>query len=51
MSSESLAKFFSPQSIAIIGASVDLNSISGKPIRYLLEHEYPGKLYPINPKY
>ncbi|MBS4026944.1 MAG: acetate--CoA ligase family protein [Clostridia bacterium] len=51
MSFNSLENFFYPKSIAIIGASADLNSISGKPIRYLLAHEYPGKVYPINPKY
>jgi acetyltransferase len=51
MASSSLENFFYPQSIAVIGASADLNSISGKPIRYLLAHDYPGKVYPINPKY
>ncbi len=46
-----LAKFFSPRSIAIIGASTDLISISGQPLKHLLAHQYPGKLYPVNPKY
>lgn len=49
--SESLKTFFYPKSIAIIGASGDLTSISGKPIRYLKEHGYSGNVYPINPKY
>lgn len=46
-----LARFFSPRSIAIIGASQDLISISGQPLKHLLAHNYPGKLYPVNPKY
>ena len=46
-----LARFFSPRSIAIIGASQDLISISGQPLKHLLAHKYPGKLYPVNPKY
>ncbi len=46
-----LKYFFSPRSIAIIGASGNFDSISGKPLRYLKEHGYKGKVYPINPKY
>src|SRR4051812_13719379 len=46
-----LARFFSPRSIAIIGASQDLISISGQPLKHLVAHEYAGKLYPVNPKY
>lgn len=40
-----------PSSIAVIGASQNLDSISGRPIRYLQEHGFKGKIYPINPKY
>ena len=46
-----LARFFSPRSIAIIGASTDLISISGQPLKHLVAHKYGGKLYPVNPKY
>ncbi len=46
-----IQRFFSPQSIAIIGASQDLNTISGQPLKHLLSHGYQGKLYPVNPKY
>ncbi len=46
-----LQLFFEPRSIAIIGASADLTTISGKPLRYLKEHGYQGKIYPVNPKY
>jgi len=48
---EDIKAFFSPRSIAIFGASSNLNSISGKPLRYLRQHGYEGKIYPINPKY
>ena len=44
-----LARFFSPRSIAIIGASQDLISISGQPLRLMLDSGYAGKLYPVNP--
>lgn len=46
-----LARFFNPRSIAIIGASTDLVSISGQPLKHLIAHKYRGKLYPVNPKY
>jgi acyl-CoA synthetase (NDP forming) len=46
-----LRYFFNPSSIAIIGASANFDSISGKPLRYLKEHGYKGKIYPVNPKY
>ena len=40
-----------PTTIAVVGASQNLDSISGRPIRYLQEHGFKGKIYPINPKY
>ena len=46
-----LERFFNPRSIAILGASSNLKSISGKPLRFLLDHGYKGKIFPINPKY
>lgn len=48
---ENLELLFNPRSIAIVGASQDLTSISGKPLRFLKEHGYNGAVYPINPKY
>ena len=46
-----LERFFSPQSVAIIGASQDLITISGQPLSHLVSHGYTGKLYPVNPRY
>jgi len=46
-----LERFFNPRSIAIIGASQDLVTISGQPLKHLQSHGYRGKLYPVNPKY
>ena len=48
---QDLDSFLKPQSIAIIGASTDVDSINGRPLKYLLEKRYPGKVYPVNPKY
>ncbi|MDD5167286.1 MAG: CoA-binding protein [Syntrophales bacterium] len=42
---------FNPRSIAVIGATADLSRIGGLPIRFLLQHHYTGRIYPINPKY
>ena len=46
-----LDSFFAPQSIALIGASRDLDKIPGRLFSMLRKNEYPGKLYPINPNY
>jgi acetate---CoA ligase (ADP-forming) len=46
-----LERFFSPRSIAIIGASQDFMTISGQPLKHLQSHHYKGRLYPVNPRY
>lgn len=47
--SASLDSFFSPRSIAIVGASASAGKIGAIPLRYQLECGYQGKVYPINP--
>ena len=44
-------RLFNPRSIAIIGASTEVGSVSGQPLNLLIKRGYPGALYPINPKY
>jgi acyl-CoA synthetase (NDP forming) len=44
-----LSPLLRPRSIAIIGASQDLTSLSGRPLDILLQHHYEGRLYPVNP--
>ena len=46
-----LDSFFAPESIALIGASRDLEKIPGRLLSMLRKNEYPGRLYPINPNY
>jgi acetate---CoA ligase (ADP-forming) len=46
-----LDTFFSPGSIALIGASRDLEKIAGRLLSMLRKNEYPGRIYPINPNY
>ncbi len=48
---ENLQYLFNPRSIGILGASSDLNKVSGRPLSYMLRFGYPGKIYPINPKH
>src|SRR5262249_9788942 len=40
-----------PRSIAIVGASEDFTKINGRPLKFLLEKRYPGRIFPVNPKY
>src|SRR6476469_2428201 len=46
-----LDSFFSPESIALIGASRDLEKIPGRLLSMLRKNEFPGRIYPINPNY
>jgi acetyltransferase len=46
-----LDSFFAPESIALIGASRDLEKIPGRLFSMLRKNDYPGKIYPINPNY
>jgi acetyltransferase len=49
--SHPLDTFFAPDSIALIGASRDLEKIPGRLLSMLRKNRYPGGLYPINPNY
>ena len=44
----SLDPLFFPESIALIGASSDPERIGGRPLRFLIEGGFGGKLYPVN---
>ena len=46
-----LDTFFAPASIALIGASRDLEKIPGRLLAMLRKNGFPGRLYPINPNY
>src|SRR4051794_29623015 len=46
-----LDSLFSPVSIALIGASRDLEKIPGRLLSMLRKNEFPGKIFPINPNY
>ncbi|MHA1792652.1 MAG: CoA-binding protein [Promethearchaeota archaeon] len=41
--------FFNPRSIALIGVSRDMNKFNGVVLKNLLEVDYQGKIYPVNP--
>ncbi len=40
-----------PRSIAIVGASAQLDKINGRPLKHLIDKGYAGRILPINPKY
>jgi acyl-CoA synthetase (NDP forming) len=42
-----LKPLFSPESVAIIGASSDTHSLRGRTTQYLIAHGYPGHIYPV----
>ncbi|WP_019450203.1 acetate--CoA ligase family protein [Cupriavidus sp. BIS7] len=46
-----LRKFFSPSSIAVIGATPGTGRIGGKVLSTLLAQRYEGNIYPVNPSH
>jgi acyl-CoA synthetase (NDP forming) len=45
-----LDRLFHPRSIAIVGASADLDKLTGRPLVYLQRFGFAGTIYPINPR-
>jgi acyl-CoA synthetase (NDP forming) len=46
-----LDRFFAPASVAVIGATPNLEKIGGRLLGQLLKHGYAGAVYPINPSH
>jgi acetate---CoA ligase (ADP-forming) len=46
----SLRPFFEPQSVAVVGASARRGTIGGELFRNVLEADFVGAAYPVNPK-
>jgi acyl-CoA synthetase (NDP forming) len=44
-----LGPLLRPRSIAIVGASQDPDSLSGRPLEVLRQHAYAGRIYIVNP--
>src|SRR5688572_3242848 len=40
---------FKPRTVALVGASPDLNKVNSRPQRFLKRFGYPGRVLPINP--
>ncbi|MBT0961641.1 acetate--CoA ligase family protein [Denitromonas iodatirespirans] len=47
---DAISKLIKPRSVAIIGASADLNKTAGRPVSYLRKHGFDGDIYPVNPR-
>ncbi len=46
----SLARLFSPESVAVIGAGRDPSNVGHRVLRNLVDGGFPGPIYPINPR-
>jgi acyl-CoA synthetase (NDP forming) len=46
---EQIHFLLSPKSVVIVGASADYSKFTGRTVKYVLKHRYPGKLYAVNP--
>jgi 3-hydroxypropionyl-CoA synthetase (ADP-forming) len=45
-----MEKFFTPESVALVGASATPGKIGNSVLDSIAKHDYKGKVYPINPK-
>ena len=45
-----LESFFSPRSVAVIGASREEGKVGHDVLHNLIQYGYPGRIYPVNPK-
>jgi 3-hydroxypropionyl-CoA synthetase (ADP-forming) len=45
-----MEKFFTPQSVALVGASATPGKVGNSVLDSLAKHDYKGKVFPINPK-
>ncbi len=48
---EGIRALINPSSIAILGASANLEKLNGRTLQYLQRAGYGGAIYPVNPKY
>lgn len=46
-----LSRLLHPASIALVGASPDASKLAGRPLAYLKQYGYQGRIYPVNPKH
>lgn len=46
-----LKHLFFPRSVAIVGASANFESISGRPLKLLHRYGFRGRIYPVNPNH
>jgi len=47
---DAISRLLKPRSVAIIGASADVNKTAGRPVSYLRKHGFSGDIYPVNPR-
>ncbi len=51
MSNSALSSFFSPSSVAVVGASENAEKLGSVILQNILDAQFPGKIRGINPKY
>ena len=47
---DALSALLAPRSVALVGASDDVTRIGGRPLRYMREAGFAGRIYPVNPR-
>ena len=45
-----IGRLLKPRSVAVIGASADASKTAGRPLKFLRQLGFPGRVYPVNPR-
>lgn len=45
-----IAALLAPSSVAVVGASEDVNRVGGRPVHYLARFGFQGEVFPVNPR-
>ena len=51
MVTPSMKALWQPRGVAVVGASATSDSLGQRMLKYLRDHEYAGRIYPVNPRY
>lgn len=47
---DAVRRLLAPSSVVVVGASRDLSKVGGRLLHFLIQHNFPGKVFAVNPR-